>query len=274
MTNPDKQRSLIVAIVLLIAAVALLSLQFVSNIASIIRRASLKVEHPKESTFVELDNLLAANVKDGRVNYAQLKNSALLAQTVARLETFSPDQIENKSDQLCFWINAYNLLVVKEIADRFPITNVRQLARDEMHKKFLVGGVPYSVQNLYSEELIPRLKSGLPIAAFVVCGGAIGHPQLLAHTLKASSLKNDCEEAAKQFIGNSANLSYNAKDNVYLLSPWFQWQELVFKKAYRSSQDLIALYLDPEQRKVYKQATARSFGKKFDWRINNQKSEK
>lgn len=264
----------IAATVLGVFAVILIGLQFFSSMAVWIRQISLKVEHPTDSSFPEFEHLLKAEVKDGRVDYQDTKNSPLLREAVNKLETLNPDHIKDPKERLCFWINAYNLLVIKSIADRYPLRSIKQMGNDLHLHKFLVGGTDYSIQDIYLKELSPLLEKE-PTACFLICGGALGHPELLDHPLQAGSLENEGDEAAKRFIRKPENVTYNINDKMVILSPWFLWFEPAFIKKYGSSENLIASYLDPGRREIFNRvAIARSFGGKFDWRINKQESVK
>jgi hypothetical protein len=252
----------------------LLGLQFFSGIQLLIHRSMIKVEHPGDSSFPELEQLLKSVVKDGRVDYASAKNSRLLEDAVRRLEAISPDRIEAPRERLCFWINAYNLLVIKEIADRFPIKSVKQLGNDPHLRKFLVGGMPYTLQEIHVNEIMPLLQ-GNPNAAFLICGGAVGHPQLMDHALKGSSLQSDSEAAAQRFIRNPGNVNYNLEHSVVAISPWFIWYNSILSKKYGSSENLIDSYLTPQQQSVFEQSMVKkSFGKDFNWNINKRESVK
>jgi hypothetical protein len=264
----------IAAIVIGAFAVILIGMQFVSNMAVWVRQITLKVEHPTDSRFPEFENLLKAEVKNGRVDYRQTKNSPLLKAAVDKLETLNPDLIKDPKERTCFWINAYNLLVIKTIADRFPVSSIKQMGNDLHLRTFLVGGTAHSTQDIYLRELSPLLETE-PKACFLICGGAIGHPDLLDHPVQAATLANDSEEAARRFISKPENVNYNSANKIVTLSPWFLWFEPAFIKKYGSSEKLIASYLDPEKREIFNRvAIVRSFGGKFDWRINNQESVK
>lgn len=274
MSRSNQQAKPIAAVIIGTIAVVLIGMQFLAGASVWIRQMSLKIEHPTDSQFPEYENLLKAAVKDGRVDYQQTKDSSFLREAIKKLETLNPDQIKDPKEKTCFWINAYNLLVIKSIADRFPTNSVKQMGNDLHLRKFLIGGTDYSIQDIYLKELTPLLAAE-PAACFLICGGAIGHPELLDHPLTASSLESDSEEAAKHFINRPDNVTYNIKDKIVILSPWFLWFEPAFIKKYGSSENLIASYLDPERREIFnKVAIARSFGGKFDWRINKQESVK
>jgi hypothetical protein len=271
MPKPKTKQNPIILAVLFFIGMALFSLQAIYSIGPWFQSLTIKVEHPHDSTFVELDNLLKANVKNGRVNYQQLKNSPLLGEAMAKLARFSPDAISDPNERICFWLNAYNLVVIKLICDRYPIERVTQLGNDPNFKKVLVGGVPYSQQEIYLYKLVPLVKAEMPLALFLACGGAIGYPPLLDHSIKPASLESESESAAKSFINDPNNVGRNSAHNNFPMSPWFVWTQQVFAKKYGPPEELISHYLSPDLLKTYnKVTTRRSFRAPFNYQINKQ----
>ncbi|MEM9144216.1 MAG: DUF547 domain-containing protein, partial [Bacteroidota bacterium] len=67
------------------------------------------------------DALFGTYVKDGRVDYKALKeDSSALEALVGLAEGISVSK-ENPKDYQAFWINGYNLQVIKGIVDNYPV---------------------------------------------------------------------------------------------------------------------------------------------------------
>src|ERR1700678_2862883 len=98
----------------------------ISHAGEFIAPLFIHVNHPLTYNFTDYDSLLKSVVKDHRVDYQNLKKSKLLDEAVADLSKTSPDHLDSPEEQLCFWINSYNLLVLKAISDAYPIKTVRQ----------------------------------------------------------------------------------------------------------------------------------------------------
>ncbi|MGC5352351.1 hypothetical protein ACPXAT_27350, partial [Klebsiella pneumoniae] len=73
--------------------------------------------------FPTYDNVLHHVVSGDAVNYEALKSDEMrkeLDSAVDELAKLNPDQMESQQEQTCFWINSYNLLVLKAITDLYP----------------------------------------------------------------------------------------------------------------------------------------------------------
>src|SRR6185436_11928835 len=67
------------------------------------------------------DELLDLNVRDGLVYYRALRaDRARLDAYVTSLAAASLDSA-TRDEQIAFWINAYNALVLKTVVDHYPI---------------------------------------------------------------------------------------------------------------------------------------------------------
>jgi Protein of unknown function, DUF547 len=204
----------------------LVLLNAVSHAGDFFAPLFLRVDHPLTCNFNTYDTLLKSVVKDDRVDYETLKKSKLLNEAIADLSKTSPDHLDSPDEQLCFWINSYNLLVLKAVTDAYPIRTVRQSLNSFGTTKFLIGAKPYSLNDIYQNYLVPRLKKNRN-AFFLVCGGSLGYPPLLDHAIRPATLTADSEQAAKKFINNSQNVYYMPGGKVFGVSPLLKWNEAV-----------------------------------------------
>ncbi len=186
----------------------------------------LHVDHPANLTYNKYDLLLKSVVRDDRVDYAALKKSKLLDEAVADLSKTSPDHLQNANEQVCFWINAYNLLVLKAITDVYPIKSVHQNLNAFGTTKFLIGAKPFSLNQIYQNYLTPRLRKK-PNAFFLVCGGAVGYPPLLDHAITPATLTADSDMAVRKFINNPQNVYYVRGGKIFGVSPLLKLNETI-----------------------------------------------
>ncbi|MEM1001126.1 MAG: DUF547 domain-containing protein, partial [Bacteroidota bacterium] len=70
--------------------------------------------------FKVTDDFLKANVKAGKINYKGIhKDQSQLNEILQIAKAISLDKISDEAHQ-AFWINAYNLAVIKGIIDNYP----------------------------------------------------------------------------------------------------------------------------------------------------------
>jgi hypothetical protein len=235
----------------------------------------VKVEKPTDFDFSDYGALLKQYSSEGLVNYAELKHSDLLTKAIAKLEATSPVNIANKRDLLAFWLNAYNLTTLKLIADHYPINTIAQLGNGPSGQKFLVGGKPYSTQDIYIRFIKPLAKSEVPKSVFLGCGGSLGFPKLPDHLLQGKTLEGDAEVATANFVGDDANVAFVPKENHVYLSPFFSWNSNIITTKYGSVDDFVLAYLPSAKATLFSNISAlKSYNKPFDWRINDKRMAK
>jgi hypothetical protein len=91
--------------------------------------ADQPVEQPRSFDHSAYETLLADYVDErGMVDYAALKQhqSAALRPYLRRLARTDPANLD-ADERLAFWINAYNALAIKLIADNYPVESIRDI---------------------------------------------------------------------------------------------------------------------------------------------------
>lgn len=248
----------------------LLCFQMVGGTVNFIRSAFTKVEHPTKYNYPIYDKLLQSYVKNDLVDYTGLSKSPDLEKAVDELARMSSEQILNDQDKLCYWINAYNLLTLKAICDRYPLKSVKQLGNLPNARKFIVGGKPTTIQNIYLGNLLPALKEKDPRYVFLLCGGAQGYPPLMDHVIEPSRLSSDSQLASYQFVKNAQNVEFNPYSARLDISPFFQWNEPIFEKEYETPFDFVMTYFNEDTKeRVTSPAVIKSYAKRFNWRLND-----
>ncbi|TDI75359.1 MAG: DUF547 domain-containing protein, partial [Bacteroidetes bacterium] len=74
-----------------------------------------------QSFFDEADALFKSYVSDGKVDYAAIKNNPDKLNSVLETAKHISVSINYPKVYQAFWINAYNLSVIKGIVDNYPI---------------------------------------------------------------------------------------------------------------------------------------------------------
>jgi len=79
-------------------------------------------QEPSEAARTKtLDSLLDLYVRNGDVYYRAIKSErARLDSYVGQLATASIDKL-SRDEQLAFWLNAYNAIVLRTVADHYPL---------------------------------------------------------------------------------------------------------------------------------------------------------
>lgn len=129
------------------------------------------------------------------------------------------------SAELAFWINAYNALRIKAIADAYPVNSLTQIKGLETDKTRVVGGQSYSFAEL-------RAKIGAfdGRALFVLMSGdgsGPSAPQLAARYL---GLGKQMNIATRAFVNDPTRVEpLNRLANKVVVSPYLQEVDAFFK---------------------------------------------
>lgn len=165
------------------------------------------------------------------VDYAGLRRDPLWPKVMARLADFDPAQLESREERLAFYINAYNILAIKMVADHWPVTSIKDVGsifapvwKKEAGK---IGGKPVSLDDI--EHVILR-KMGEPRMHFAIVCASISCPDLHTEPYSAASLSRQLDVQVKAFLHNPAKGLKLDKAGI-LISRIFSWFSADFEAA-------------------------------------------
>ena len=259
-----------IGVCILAVGILLVGFQLIGDGFESLETLFVKVETPVTYRFDKYAQLLKAFVKDSAVDYAGLKKSPLLKESMKEIAHISPAKMIDKKERLCYWLNAYNLVVMKEVADRFPITDLRQLDNDPTRRKFTVGGDKISMQTIKIDKIEPMFNDNYPEEIFLMAGGAMGHPPILDHPTSPETMDKDMKEAAYRWIVDPSNVSLDRYKSRFDVGPFLQWNQGLFEKRYDSPIDFVISFLNASAQESISAVTIlKGFGLPFNWTIND-----
>lgn len=255
---------------LLAIGVVFIAWSLFQHFVASINAAGLRIVYPQSYNFSHYDQLLKKYVnEDGLVDYQALKKVDALSESVNELAKTSPDKLQSKLDKLAYWVNAFNLVSLKNIADHYPIERSTELKNSTSTQKFLVGGKPYSLMEIEEKELLPLIKETDWRGIFLMCNGTRGYPYLGNHAYLASTITNDMENACKYFVHDLSNYDYKPEFRSFSMSPFFRQYQQFIELKYKSPAYLLVEELDPDKKSKLSELSM-NYGIPFDYRINDQ----
>lgn len=213
-----------------------------------------------QNFFDEADALFNTHVAGGKVDYKALKNDPSQLNTAletAKQLNVSPD---NAKAYQAFWINAYNLAVIKGIVDNYPIKSPLDKKGFFDKTKFELGGTKITLNDIENKKL--RAKFGDARFHFVLVCGAIGCPPLIGKAYTASNLENLLEQQTIKALNNSSFIKVSGKKVAF--SEIFKWYKEDFVKAGQTEIDFLNTY---RKEKVPQDAKVIYYS--YDWRLNS-----
>lgn len=168
---------------------------------------------------------------EGRVDYRALAGNAgdrarleqVFASVAATGPTTRPEKFKTKPAQLAYYLNAYNVLVWKNVLARLPkLTNVdREKASFFGLTTFVVDGREINLRDLENEVIRARFKDARVHMALNCASG--GCPALPREAFTPAKLDAQLSREARRFVGEKRNVDFDPATKTLRLSRIFDW---------------------------------------------------
>ncbi|MCC7418163.1 MAG: DUF547 domain-containing protein [Acidobacteria bacterium] len=202
------------------------------------------------------DAILDLYVRDGLVYYRALKSDR------SRLDAFvgalAEARIENapRDQQVAFWINAYNAIVLQAIVDRYPIAgrsadypghSVRQIPGVFERATHRIAG-----RTLTLDQIERDVLAGFhdPRVFFALGRGAAGSGRLRSEAFTADRLETQLADARAECVTRNECVRISLVDNSVGVSAIFSWREQEFAAAFRESAAPVFAQRSPIERAI------------------------
>ena len=203
------------------------------------------------------------------VNYKNLKSDEKFKKLALRLNSVREDSLKTRDEKLSFWINTYNILAAKMVADRFPIKSIKDAGSffTPVWKKPAghVAGKERTLDEIEHEILRKMDEPRIHVA--IVCA-SVSCPDLRLEAFKADSLNEQLNDQMKRFLQSSEKgMRIDKKEKRVYLSSIFKW----FKDDFESRGGVlkfISQYVSPEAAKELVSSQIDISYLDYNWNIN------
>lgn len=190
-------------------------------------------EEPDWSVYRSVLNHVRPGVKNGvslmRVDYAAIISDGSLDKAYRALSDFDPNRLANREEKLAFYINAYNILALKMVADHWPTDSIKDAgslfssvwdkpAGELGGKTVTLGEVEHEILRKMGE---PRIHMAI-VCASVSC------PDLRTEPYGAARLGEQLDEQTLNFLDNTGK-GLRIEDQAIRVSKIFDWFEADFE---------------------------------------------
>jgi len=231
---------------------------------------SLYTYAQKVPSHQQWEMLLKKHVNNtGLVNYKGFqKDKAALDNYLKLLSDNEPKSNWSESDQMAYWINAYNAFTIQLILNNYPVKSIKDIA-GKIYKintpwdiKFItIGGKKYDLNNI--EHGILRKRFNDPRIHFALVCASVSCPRLCNEAYTGAKLNAQLEDAGKEFLNDNSKNKITASKAE--LSKYFSW----YKGDFTKNGSLVAYINKYSQTKINAQ-TKISFID-YNWGLNEQK---
>lgn len=216
-----------------------------------------------EAFFEQTNEFLQNNVStDGKIDYARLKRSPGELLYILNNVNDLTLAIAKPNEKIAFYINVYNLNVIKNVVENYPISSVKDIP-DFYDKKSNVAGDSLSLTNI--EAILKKLTDNQGVN-FALSKGRLDS----AHLLNAAYLPQTLDYQIGLHVKNEVNkpgfMKINKVDKSVELMNVFYENKAEFVTKYFNEIDFINVFLEKKidnKLKVYYQ--------KQDLRLNDNK---
>lgn len=175
--------------------------------------------------FEDTNAFLKAHVSKGKVAYKTIhQDPSQLDALLAQAKNISVSKNDANTYQ-AFWINAYNLAVIKGIIDHYPIQSPLDKSGFFDRTKYELGGTKITLNDIENKKL--RAVFGDARIHFVLVCGAKGCPPLIAQAYTPENLETLLQMQTSKAL-NSSFIQVTEKK--VLLSEIFKWYKEDFVK--------------------------------------------
>lgn len=205
---------------------------------------------------------------DGRVAYRDLaaNDAPALDAYLAALAAADPSGWP-RDEQLAFWINAYNAVIVRAVLDGQSAESL--LGRYRMFFRYarVVGGKERTPDEIENRVLRPSGESRIHFA--LVCASS-SCPKLMRRAWQAATLDADLDAEARRFVQDPTRNQIRPGAPEIRLSEIFDWYEDDFGGSDAAVRAYVARYAGDAQRAYLTNDAPEIDHLDYDWSMNAQ----
>jgi len=185
-----------------------------------------------------LDQVLDLYVRGGDVYYRALKSDrGKLDGFVNQLATAAMDK-RPREEQVAFWLNAYDALVLRTVIDHYPIAgrsaeypakSIRQIPGAFERTAHRVAGRSLTLDQI-EKEVLPQFHD--PRVYFALGRGAVGGGRLRSEAFVPARLEEQLAEVAAECVTRNQCAQLDHEAGKMAVSSIFSWHEKEFADTY------------------------------------------
>lgn len=210
--------------------------------------------------YKSVDSFLKTHVKDGLINYNAISKNQAELDALIEIIASSTTDISNPKDYQSFYINAYNIYVIKGIVDDNLSSPLDKKGFFDTIKRN-VAGEKITLNDIENKKLRAQFKDAR--VHFVLVCGALGCPPIIDKAYRPEMLEKQLEQQTSMALNNDDFIQI--KKNKVAVSQIFEWYEVDFTTNGQSVLDYIAKY-----RKVPLPEKAKLSFYNYNWKVNKQ----
>jgi len=213
--------------------------------------------------FTKANTFFSTYVTGGRVDYKAIKsNTSSLDELLDIAKGITVSTADAKTYQ-AFWINAYNLAVIKGIVTNYPIASPLDKKGFFDKTTYAVGGKSITLNDIENKLLRGNFPKEARFHFVLVCAG-LGCPPIISSAYLPITLEDQLQQQTVKALNNPNFIKVKGKK--VQLSQLFEWYKGDFTQGGKSQIDFVNQYrkekLDDNSKVSYYP---------YDWALNKTK---
>lgn len=209
----------------------------------------------------EADEFFNSYVENGLVDYQAVKQN--MDEVEALYQQIGEMQVQDLSDmeKKAFYINAYNLIVIRQIAKNYPVSSPMDITGFFDQQKHKVAGEMLTLNALEKQKLLQTYQDAR--IHFVLVCAAQSCPPLASYAFQADQLDQQMEQLTRQALNDNTFIRVKSRQEEVAMSKIFEWYSSDFTREAASALAYINQYREEEIPSSYK---VRYY--EYDWALN------
>ncbi len=181
-----------------------------------------------DAYFTTADSFFKTYVDNGKVDYKAIhENPSRLNALVnmakkLRVSTAAPDIYKS------FWINTYNILVIKGIIDYYPLKSPLDIDGFFDKTKYAAGGELSTLNEIENQLLRAKFPNEPRFHFVLVCAG-LGCPPIINEAYVPNNLENQLQRQTEKALNDPKFI--REEENAVRVSQIFEWYKSDFENA-------------------------------------------
>jgi hypothetical protein len=218
------------------------------------------------SFFSKTDNFLNTYVENGAVAYKKIhSNPSELNEILNMIETLSISRDDDAYK--AFWINAYNLAVIKGIINNYPLKSPLDKVGFFDKITYKIAGKKVTLNTIENKLLRAEFKDAR--LHFVLVCGAKGCPPLIPNAYLPRTVDKQLQEQTELAINGKSFLKINSKKKRVEGSEILKWYKEDFISNGQSEIDFLNSFRNEKIPSNFKLSYS-----PYNWKLNSQSNNK
>jgi len=182
-----------------------------------------------QSFFHQADQFFGKYVEKGMVDYESIKNSQgpfkRLVDVVASYNLENSDEVTEKA----FWINAYNIMVIKEVLNHYPVGSPMDINGMFDQIKHRVAGENLTLNEIENQMIRAQYQDAR--IHFVLVCAAISCPPIIDEAYQPDKLNRQLQMQTKKALNDPEFIRVHPQRKKVGVSEIFKWYREDFTDA-------------------------------------------